>query len=364
MVTYYIASTLYNQIISQTIQETGCMVDGNEIGENIYLLNFVKKNFTRFSSIDELVIDLSALKDVDTEIIEALEILKVNFEHIKIIILAANRYSGDELLTQCFQMAIYNLIVTEDYLEIRNELIQCLKTGKSYKEALKYKEKSSNQETVIVKTETKQVVSKVLIGLTSAGAGQGCTHNSIVLANFLRKKGYMVAIAEMNTSKAFSYIREAYDLQLFDDRYFSMEGIDYYPDTTAEDLGSILGKTYNFILCDFGPYKEADRVSFGKCDIHIILSGTKPWEMVAIDSVFRSTETDALLSFHFCFNLVPKLQQADVKAGMCELTNVYFLNYTEDPFKSNDFVGAEEILKKYLPVIALPEKKRGLFKKR
>ena len=46
MVTYYIASTLYNQIISQTIQETGCMVDGNEIGENIYLLNFVKKNFT------------------------------------------------------------------------------------------------------------------------------------------------------------------------------------------------------------------------------------------------------------------------------------------------------------------------------
>lgn len=364
MVTYYIASTIYNQIISQTIQETGFMVDGNEIGENVYLLNFVKKNFTRFSSIDELVIDLSALKDIDAEIIEALEILKVNFDHIKIIILAANRYSGDELLTQCFQMAIYNLIVTEDYLEIRNELIQCLEVGKNYKEALKYKEKAVNQETVVVKTEVKQVVSKVLIGLAGAGPGQGCTHNSIVLANFLRKKGYMVAIAEMNSSKAFANIQEAYELQLFDDRYFSMEGIDYYPATTAETLGSILGKTYNFILCDFGAYIEADRVSYGKCDVHIIVAGTKPWELPAIDNVFSNVEAEALRAYHFCFNLVPQLQQSDVKAGMCELSNVYFLNYTEDPFKENNFVGAEEILKTYLPVLAVPEKKRGLFKKR
>ena len=364
MVTYYIASAIYNQIISQTIQESGFMVDGSEIGENVYLLNFVKKNFNRFSSIDELVIDLSALKDVDAEIVEALEILKVNFDNVRIIILAANRYSGDELLTQCFQMAIYNLIVTDDYLAIKNELIQCLSTGKTYKEALKYKEKVSGQEQVVVKTEVKQVVSKVLIGLTSSGAGQGCTHNSIVLANYLRKKGYMVAIAEMNLSKAFSNIQEAYELQMFDDRYFSMEGIDYYPDTTSENLGSILGKTYNFILCDFGAYDMADRVSFGKCDIRIVVAGTKPWEMPAIDSVFQSTDQEALKSFYYCFNLVPKLQQVDVKAGMCELSNVYFLNYTEDPFKESDFNGAEEILKDYLPVVVVPEKKRGLFKKR
>lgn len=31
MVTYYIASAIYNQIISQTIQESGFMVDGSEI---------------------------------------------------------------------------------------------------------------------------------------------------------------------------------------------------------------------------------------------------------------------------------------------------------------------------------------------
>lgn len=361
MVTYYLSSTIYYQIISKTIQEAGFIADGGECSDDIYLLQFVKKNFTRLTSIDELIIDLSALKDVDAEILEALEILKVNFDHIKIIILSTNRYSGDDLLTQCFQMAIYNLIVTDDYLQIHDELIYCLQTGKSYKEALKYKEKATNQETVVVKTEVKQVVSKVLIGLVAAGAGQGCTHNSIVLANFLRKKGYMVAIAEMNESRAFKQIQEAYDLTLFDNRYFSMEGIDYYPETTADSLGSILGKTYNFIICDFGTYEDTDVVSFGKCDVHIIISGTKPWQMPAIQTVFKNTESDALAGYHFCFNLVPKLQQADVKTGMCELPNVWFLNYTEDPFQSADFSGAEEILKEYLPVVAVPKKKKGLF---
>lgn len=364
MVSYYIASTIYHQIISQTISEAGMVLDGGECSDDIYLLPFIKKNFSKFSSIDELIVDISALKDADMEILEALEILKVNFENVRIIILAANRYVGEDFLTQCFQKAIYDLIVTEDYLELHNELLHCLKTGKSYKEALKYKE--CNQETVVVKTQIKQVVSKVLIGLVAAGRGQGCTHNSIVLSNYLRKKGYMVALVEMNTSGAFAAIQEAYELQLFDNRYFSMNGIDYYPATTADNLGSILGKTYNFILCDFGTYESTDLLSFGKCNEHIIVSGTKPWQMPAIQKVFEKTDPDALAGYHFCFNLVPNIQQDDVKKGMCELQNVWFLNYTENPFESPDFAGAEKILKEYLPAPEPdnPKKKdiiRGIF---
>ncbi len=364
MVTYYITSTIYNQIITQTIQEAGYIVDGGECSADIYFLDFVKKNFARLSSIDELIIDLTALKDLDEEVLEALEILKVHYDTLRIVVLATNRVAGDELLKKCCQMSIYDLIVTDDYLAIRNELIYCLKEGKKYKDAMKYKEKPVGTSPAIVKTEVKQVVSKVLVGIASAGVRQGCTHNTIVLANYLRKQGYMVALAEMNSSGAFQKIQTDYDLQMYDNRYFSMAGIDYYPATTDESLGNILAKSYNFILCDCGVFEEADLVTFGKCDVRIIIAGTKPWEIVSMNSVFEKCDETALKGYHFCFNFVPKPQQNDVKSGMGVLKNIWFLNYTEDPFSSYDFPGADIIFQNYFPVLIQPEKKKGLFKKR
>lgn len=362
MVTYYIASSSFHQIISQSIQEAGYILDGGDTSGDVYLKKFVKENFSRLGSIDEIVIDLCALKDLDEEIISALEVLKVNYSEMRIIILAANRYEGDDLLTKCFQMAIYDLIVSEDYLEIHNELLECLKTGKTYKDSIRFKD-AHPAENVVVKTEIKQVVSKVLIGIIGAGSGVGCTHNSIVLANFLRKKGFMVALAEINSSGAFKKIQDAYDLQMFDDRYFSMAGIDYYPGTTSDSLGNVLGKSYNFIICDFGTYENAERVLFGKCDIRIIIAGTKPWEMDRLNLIFAKDSSATLAGYQYCFNGTPSAQMDDVRQGMGELKNVYFLNATIDPFSAGDFSGAEIILKEYLPEEEKTQKK-GFFRKR
>lgn len=63
----------------------------------------------------------------------------------------------------------------------------------SYRDAAKYKD--SVPEKISVK-HTRKTVMKRMIGIAGTCENIGVTHNAIVLANFFRQKGYMVALVE------------------------------------------------------------------------------------------------------------------------------------------------------------------------
>lgn len=359
---FYIASQTYQQVIGQAIQETGEILIGGECRSDILLLKYVKENNSILNSLDILIIDISALQDIDEEILQSLEILRMMHDHMRIIILAANRGEGDNLLTKCFQMSIYNIVNTDDFLEIKEELKYCIQTGMQYKDAVKYKE-ISEQEKVIVKTEIKQTVNKILIGIAGSEKRIGVTHNSIILANYLRKRGFMVALAEYGQRDTFRSIQQAFEERIFEDMYFSMNGVDYYPSVDDAALGGILGKSYNFIIVDFGIFENCEKVTFNKCNVRIIIAGSKPWEVMQINSVFSLVPEETLKMYHFCFNFTEKRLRNEVKKGMSVLEQIHFLNILEDPFTASEFADAEEILNEYMPV-KQTEKKKGFFHKK
>lgn len=361
---FYVASSTFQQVILTSIKESEQLLIGSECKNDIYLLKYIKENFVTFSSLETIIIDLSAVKDTDEEIVQSFDMLRIMNHETKIIILASNRYEGDDVLTKAFQMSIYNIVVSDDFLEIKNELIYCLKEGMQYKDAIQFKD-SKSHEKVVTKTEIKQTVNKVMIGLAGSEKRIGVTHNSIILANFLRKKGFMVALCEYNQSKAFDSICSSFEEKMFDNSYFSQEGVDFYPNIDTDKLGSVLGKSYNFILIDFGTFSSCDRITFNKCDSRFIISGAKPWEAENLNSVFELASLDTLKLYNFYFNFVVNKLRADVKSGMDELENVYFLNYNEDPFTSYDFPDAEIVLADYMPLQLDNNKKRkSLFKKK
>lgn len=338
------------------------MLIGGECRSDVLLLKYVKENSSILNSLDTLIIDISALQDVDEEILQSLEILRMMHDSMRIVILAANRGEGDSLLTKCFQMSIYNIINTDDFLEIKEELKYCIQAGMQYKDAVKYKE-SNEQEKVIIKTEIKQTVNKILIGIAGSETRIGVTHNSIILANYLRKRGFMVALAEYGERGAFQSIRQSFEERMFEDMYFSMNGIDYYPAVDDSALGSILGKSYNFIIVDFGTFENCEKVTFNKCNVRVIIVGSKPWEVMKINSVFSLVPEETLKLYHFCFNFTEKHLQNDVKKGMALLSQIHFLSILENPFTADEFADAEEILKEYMPV-KQTEKKKGLFRRK
>ena len=254
---FYITSLAFREIIHRSITELDLICAGNECSNEIYLLKYVRENISRMGNLDEFIVDLNALQDTDTEIIQAFEMLRIMNYKTKIIIIASNRQQGDELLKSCFGMGLYNMILSDVFAEVYDELKYCLTVGKQYKDALRYKEGGEEEGNVIVKKELKRTVNKILVGITGSQTRIGCTHLGIVIANYLRRKGYIVALLEyvseqQSERKVFDEIQEAYQESLIDDRYFALNGIDYYAHVSNEELQQLLSvKFYNFIIVYF-----------------------------------------------------------------------------------------------------------------
>ena len=115
-------------------------------------------------------------------------------------LLFLHRTISQVLLKKCFEMGILKIITTDDYKILQDELVYCIKKGMSYRDAAKYKD--SVPEKISVK-HTRKTVMKRMIGIAGTCENIGVTHNAIVLANFFRQKGYMVALVEKNNSGAF-----------------------------------------------------------------------------------------------------------------------------------------------------------------
>lgn len=363
---FVIASPVYRQTILGTVSEIQELVAGQETKEELYLNKFIKENLLNMGA-EQLLIDLHCLMDTDEEILKAVESYRVMYDHTRITILAAGKKPGDRLLQQLFNLGILNIISTDDFVQIKNELKECLTTGKSFKDAVIYKElrEDANISTVI---EVKQVVSRVMVSLAGSQNRIGTTHCSIVLANYLRKLGYMTALVEYNASGAFAAICEEYEETLFDDTYFSMNGIDFYPAADEAGLADVLAKSYNFVLVDFGSYAEIPQgaaVTFNKGEVRFIVAGSKSWEYRGInENIFNRFSIDSMRQMHFLFSFTPENAEKNIAANMGEIANhnIHFMPYAPDPMAGSAFPDGGEIFKSYFPV--KPEKKKRIFGRR
>jgi len=359
---FYVSSPAYQQVILKTIQETDNILEGCEISREMYVNKYIKENLDKLIGLEHFILDLDALQDTDDEIIEALEMLRIMASQTRIIILAPTRPEGDELLKRCFQMSIYDMINTDDFNVISEELKICITAGKQYKDALRFKQAIKNQGkgSSAAQEVIRQVADRVTIGFAGAGNHIGTTHNAIILSNYLRNKGYMVALVESNLSGAFKNIQSEFDVKTIDN-YFAIEGVDYYPDVPGEEINTKVKKAYNFIIVDFGCYHDCNSTIFQTLKERIIISGSKPWEVESTGKVLKSVGEE-MENYHYYFNFTRPGIRREVKSGMGGLPSVHFLEYTEDPFTSSSFPEAEVILKDYLPVKIV--NKKGFFKKR
>ena len=361
---YYIASEPYNEVIRSTIERCGLLILNCQVSNEFFLLKHVRQNIANMSQIEQLVIDLSALKDTDEEIIQAVENYRMMYDSCRIIILATNRRAGDGLLSHLFQLGLYNLILTDDYLTIRQELECCLVSGKTFRDAVSFKD-AGTAEKVLVRQEIKQVVNKVMIAVAGSQARIGVTHTSIALASALRSKGYMVAVAEYNGSGDFQRIQESFDENLIEKDYFSIGGVDYYPARKEASLAAVLGKSYNFVIVDFGSYTGCDQLTYKIGNVRLMVAGSKAWELENLQSVFALCPEEMLKEMYFLFNLTYSGHQRDIRDSMTtekgETLAVFFPKYEAYPYNAVQVEGMDSFLGDYFPK---PEPQKKSFFKR
>ena len=353
---YFIASNVYKQVIVEAVTDVGEIASHNTVSDDVHILPFFRKEMVNMSVYDKLIIDMNAIKDLPDEIIQALDMYRVMYGDTRIIIVATNFEPGDELLTKFFQMGIYDLITTDDFSELKAELVKCLSTGKTYKDSVAYKDVKQQLDKLLIHSEIKQSVNKILCAVFGTHPRMGTTHQCILMANYLRTKGFRCCICERNPSQAFKSVQESFDCSVFEFG-FSVNNVDYYPDCSDEILNVVTGKAYNFIILDMGSLSAEDTgmVEVNKAEMQFMICGSKPWEMDTIATFFNYPE-DILSNYHFLFNYTDVSNQKDIRKGMGALKHVFFTEYTPDPFNSHRFAAGDTIFRKYLPQ---EEEKRG-----
>ena len=359
----YISSVKYNSIISSVVKEKDEIIAHNLINDHVNLYKYIQANVTLFSGYDYFIVDISAVDDIDDDIIKALEMYRTFNELTRIIIVSPNRRAGNELLAKIFSLGINNIAASFDQLELREELLKCMSdTGKSFKEAIVFKDVSNTLNSEL--KEVKKLVEKVTIGFASCQSRIGCTHNAIIMALSLRKKGYIVAIVEMCKSTTFNKIRNNFNKQL-QNKYFSIDGLDFYPDADKHTLVDIKQKAYNFIIIDFGNYTDFENEEYYKCHEKMMVVGSKPWEIEHLSEFLSIYDDETLASIHYIFNFTPDINHKEIKRNLKlqsgDKLRAYFQDYTPDLFNTFSFKDLDKILNDYLTDKNTKNKKRGIF---
>ena len=359
----YITSKALRQVIDHSVKEQGlATLDcNNQVGNTISLEDFMnKKGFLLGDSdVDYLVIDLSALIDSNERLVKALSGFLTMHELARVVIVAPKNIAGDRILSELFGIGIRNFAVGSDFVILKQHLERCLsEAGMSYKEAIEYKEIREREN--IERREIREV-NKVMIGIAGSESRVGCTHNSIIIANQLKKIGYAVAYLEMNLSGVLHMIRQEEQANMIDRMFFTSRNIDYYPNCDEILLKKILeDKVYNFLVLDFGNFKDCAINLFNKCHVKIALSCVQPWEINYLVDFWNRYDDEARKQIHFYVNFLNSEKDRKLLEKAFK-TKFGYIGYEPDPFEAEEFPQLKELLADYLPTNSNVQKKGGFF---
>lgn len=253
----------------------------------------------------------------------------------------------------------------EDYLKEKcNALIERNKEKDAELEKLRLKmnelqEMQRKQEELAELQREKRNVNKILIGIAGTQSRIGCTHICISLASFLKKRGYDVAAVEFAENNAFDYIKKSYGKN-GKQPLFTINGVDYYSQMKLEDVIQVLSNSsYHFLIMDLGVLQECDMAMYHKCDMRLLICGSKPWENIYTYELFKTMDSGLLQQLHFIFNLTAETMQREIRKEMSGLNRVYFFPLTDDPFSVEDIGDFENVFED----MAEPEEKKNMLEK-
>lgn len=320
---------------------------------NINLLQEVKSTLCKNKEINSLIIDLSVLVDSDEDIIKAIKTLRFYNNNCKFIIVATEREIGDSLLSEMVNMGIYNIIVNDD--ELLGKIKDYTLNEATYKEAsiFQIEDKTENKEKKKkLKTKAEKIKNnatkhndkviikplkgKIIISIIGTQSRVGVTHNSILMAYNLMKKGYKVAVIEYNKKSDYKYLANCYENTRQTNEvssYIRINQIDFYLDIDKDLLGKIEGINYDYLIIDNGDINSCDIAEHNRADVKIVIFGSAAWEQEYLSKIFQLGK-EVIVNYRY-LTKCDEHSKKDILEEMNPL-KVYFENYTPEPFSKDE----------------------------
>lgn len=133
----YIANINTAQIIQAICKRKNILILNSQEGETD-IKQYIKETKVNFNLIKYLVIDISALINSDTEIIESIYNFSKLYTRARIVIIATGYDCQNAILTNLYDLGLYNII---NDLELEEKLNIALDTGLQKKDVKKFEKK-------------------------------------------------------------------------------------------------------------------------------------------------------------------------------------------------------------------------------
>lgn len=118
---------------------------------------------------------------------------------------------------------------------------------------------------------------------------------------------------------------------------FSIYDVDYYPNTSSEELPSLLNQGYRYLILDMGSMEEVDLPELLRCDKKIILGSLAPWKM----DKFRNTYNRFSQTISSGEGFIYLMESGNPKT-LRKISGTYHIIVRSVPFIQNPFrIGKE-----------------------
>lgn len=369
----YITAYENTDIITEIVENTGQTVLDAIQSNRLNFTEFVRKRLDQLQSASHILIDLQALEDTEEEIVNAIKNLRLVYDNKRIIIFASGKEKGDPLLAQLFGLGIYDLVVGNSTKVLEQELDYCLRVGKNFRDSLEFQDQNHEEnkkaekeiiERIVVKNEVITKVCNAMIGIAGTQERCGTSHHVIMSANYLKSKGFKVAVLECAEYPVFGTYAALYGYDR--NQVFIHDKVVYYPVFNLDRISQIYAQNYDIVLIDFGVIRSEILNDYQRCMMKIVITGSQPYELEKVSYIFEKLEEEVFSKFFFVFQDCGKSLKKMIRKNM-EGQKVFFTPLVADPFKVTQ---DEEIVKLYATFVksengeAKKKKKRGwMFKK-
>ncbi|BFH60127.1 hypothetical protein [Paenibacillus azoreducens] len=206
------------------------------------------------------------------------------------------------------------------------------------------------QERVILQD---RIIGTITVAVAGAESKMGATHFSILIANYLNRKGYKAAIKEANNSRDFSRIEHAYEgIKDFVSQtaHFNINGVEYYKSSSPEDMSKLISYGYDYLILDIGSMEDNDwGHEFYRAGVQIVVGAGSEWRQPQIIQFREKHKHMDQSNWLYCIPFIEKLGIKDIRK---ELPGnlVYRIPPHPDPYKTQSDTDAllNNVLKKYL----------------
>ncbi len=320
------------------------------------LKKFIIHETRTFNHYRYILIDLNAVKDSISDIIEALKALKIMY-NAKIVLFAGK--SNIDLLNKIIDEAdIYNIIFGKTLNKIKKQIKICISEKgmtKHYAKIninLNYDENEDVETTFkslrsnlinsdIQPTENKLIENKfdfdaknIKIIVAGVMPRVGTTTIAINIACYLASIGAKVSYTEGNKN---NHLESIYSHFFFNNpitnNYFSNDGVDYYFD------GNIPTKGYNFNTIDIGVLSNQNLKLLEELgDIKVLCGGTKPYEIREIIKALELVDNGNGENIKL---MLPEANLSDIEKKNLEQTlgikdeRIYYAKFSPNLFDGN-----------------------------